>query len=74
MSKRIFGVLTEKENKMDNFAFDIVDAKKDENGNYVALIDRYGNEISFKTNDGKRIPFNKEAVENFLRRQEEARQ
>ena len=58
---------------MNNFAFDIVDVKKDENGDYVALIDRYGNEISFKTNDGKQIPFDKEAVDAFLRKQEDAR-
>lgn len=54
--------------------FDIVDVVTDENGNYVAIIDRYGNEISFKTDDGERIPFNKAAVDEFLRKQEVARQ
>ena len=54
--------------------FDIVDVKADEKGNYIALIDRYGNEISFKTEDGKNIPFNKDAVDAFLRKQQEARQ
>ena len=53
--------------------FDIVDVVTDENGNYVALIDRYGNEISFKTGDGKRITFNKEMVDALLKKQEEGR-
>ena len=54
--------------------FDIVDVVTDENGNYIALVDRYGNEISFKTGDGKHIPFNKERVDELLRKQEEGRQ
>lgn len=59
---------------MNKPIFDIVGVKTDEKGNYIALIDRYGNEISFKTNDGKKIPFNKKAVDEFLRKQEAARQ
>jgi hypothetical protein len=59
---------------MSKPVFDIVGVKTDENGNYIALIDRYDNEISFKTKDGEKIPFNKEAVDAFLRKQEEARQ
>lgn len=59
---------------MDNPIFDIVDVKTDEKGNYIALIDRYGNEISFKTENGGNIPFNKAAVDAFLRKQEGARQ
>lgn len=59
---------------MDKPIIDIVGVKTDENGNYIALIDRYGSEISFNTTDGKKIPFNKEAVDRFLRKQEEARQ
>lgn len=54
--------------------FDIVGVVADENGNYVALVDRYGNEISFKTRDGKRIPFNKEMVDELLKKQERGRQ
>ena len=70
-------VTTEKGNAMNkefDAVFDIVDVKQDKNGDYVALVDRYGNEIYFKTEDGERIPFNKEAVDAFLRKQEEARQ
>ena len=59
---------------MDKPIFDIVDVKTDEKGNYIVLIDRYGNEISFKTEDGEIIPFNKTAVDEFLRKQQEARQ
>ena len=59
---------------MDKPIFDIVGVKTDENGKYIALIDRYGNEISFKTADGEQIPLNKEAVDAFLRKQEAARQ
>jgi hypothetical protein len=53
--------------------FDIVDVVTDKNGNYVALVDRYGNEISFKTEDGERLLFNKKMVDELLRKQEEAR-
>jgi hypothetical protein len=54
--------------------FDIVDVVTDENGNYVALVDRYGSEISFKTEDGEHLLFNKKMVDELLRKQEEARQ
>ena len=47
--------------------FDIVDVKTDDSGKYVALIDKFGNEISFNDADGNPIPFNKEAVDRFLR-------
>ena len=59
---------------MNEFMFDIVGVKTDEKGNYIALIDRYENEISFKTTNGEKIPFNKKAVDEFLRKQEAARQ
>ena len=50
-----------------NAVFDIVDVKQDASGNYVALIDKSGYEISFKDGDGNPIPFSKEAVDRFLR-------
>lgn len=59
---------------MNEFMFDIVGVKTDEKGNYIALIDRYGNEIYSKTTDGEKIPFNKKAVDELLRKQEAARQ
>ena len=53
-------------NKIDP-VFDIVDVKQDADGNYIALIDKFGSEISFKDADGNAIPFNKEVVDKFLR-------
>ena len=52
--------------KQFDAVFDIVDVKQDESGNYVALIDKFGNEISFKDGDGNPIPFSKDAVDRFL--------
>ena len=49
-----------------NPIFDIVDVKTDENGNYIALIDRFGAEFSLKDSEGKPLFFRKEAIDSFL--------